>query len=175
MEPSSIMTFMSFTQQPSTPLSVLVARATACPMASSKPCSEMALSSVTLATLIRVCLPKPWLAAHLMTARNVYCGRSLAAPFLSLAVPLRWSGRPSAFLSLSPLREPPASFMRPLALSTAPSAMSWRLFLGILTCPTLLPSHNHPYPIGIQLTRTSQNSFSRDCLETPDRLHFMVP
>src|SRR5215203_1035044 len=58
MLPSSIMTFWSLTQQPSTPLSVLVARATAWLMASSKLCSETALSSVTLATLIRLCLPK---------------------------------------------------------------------------------------------------------------------
>src|SRR5215208_2587492 len=64
MLPSSIMTFMSFTQQPSTPLSVLVARATASFMASSKPSSEMALSSVTLAMLMRLCLPKPSLAAY---------------------------------------------------------------------------------------------------------------
>src|SRR5829696_4253821 len=64
MLPSSIMTFMSFTQQPSTPLSVLVARATAWLMASSKPSSEMALSSVTLAMLIRLCLLKPSLAAY---------------------------------------------------------------------------------------------------------------
>src|SRR5215210_3224562 len=133
MLPSSIMTFMSFTQQPSTPLSVLVARATARLIASSKPCSEMALSSVTLAMLIGVCLLKPSLAAYPIALRDVYCARSLAAPFLSLAVPLRWSERPSAFLSLSPLREPAASFTRPLALSAAPSALSRLLSLGILT------------------------------------------
>src|SRR5215216_973521 len=66
MLPSSIMTFMSFTQQPSTPLSVLVARDTACCMASSKPCSEMALSSVTLAMVIVCASFKPWFAAHLI-------------------------------------------------------------------------------------------------------------
>src|SRR5215218_10786993 len=158
MLPSSIMTFMSFTQQPSTPLSVLVARAMAWLMASSKPSFEMALSSVTLAMLIRSCLPKPSLAAYPMALRTVYCARSLAAPFLSLAVPLRWSERPSAFFSLSPLREPPASFTRPLALSTAPSALSLLLFLGILTLLTLLPTYGNPYPIGIQLTQTSENS-----------------
>src|SRR5918994_2922019 len=59
MLPSSIRTFISFTHAPSTPLSVLVARATAWLIASSKPCSEMALSSVTLAMLIRLCLLKP--------------------------------------------------------------------------------------------------------------------
>src|SRR5829696_206435 len=55
MLPSSIMTFISLTQQPSTPLSVLVARATAWLMASSKLVSEIALNSVTRATLIRIC------------------------------------------------------------------------------------------------------------------------
>src|SRR4028119_223094 len=39
-------------------------------------------------------------------------------------VPLRWSARPSAFLSLLPVRAPAASFMRPLALSIAPSLRS---------------------------------------------------
>src|SRR5215216_3823382 len=57
MLPSSIVTFMSLTHAPCTPLKVLVARATAWSMASSKPCSEMALSSVTLAMLMRSCLP----------------------------------------------------------------------------------------------------------------------
>src|SRR3954452_21656004 len=52
MLPSSINTFWSFTHAPSTPLSVLVARATASLTASSKLVSEVALSSVTLATLI---------------------------------------------------------------------------------------------------------------------------
>src|SRR3954452_1937361 len=52
MFPSSIRTFWSFTHAPSTPLSVLVARATASFTASSKLVSEVALSSVTLATLI---------------------------------------------------------------------------------------------------------------------------
>src|SRR5215212_7713609 len=69
MLPSSIMTFMSFTQQPSTPLKVLVARATAWSMASSKPCSEMALSSVTLAMLMRSCLPDRSLAAYPVALR----------------------------------------------------------------------------------------------------------
>src|SRR5215208_8219611 len=52
MLPSSIRTFWSLTQQPSTPLSVLVARATASLIASSKLVSEVALNSVTRATLI---------------------------------------------------------------------------------------------------------------------------
>src|SRR5215203_4862714 len=52
MLPSSIKTFWSLTQQPSTPLSVLVARATASLIASSKLVSEVALNSVTRATLI---------------------------------------------------------------------------------------------------------------------------
>src|SRR5919107_3744577 len=52
MLPFSIMTFWSLTHAPSTPLSVLVARATAWLMASSKPVSDVALNSVTRATLI---------------------------------------------------------------------------------------------------------------------------
>src|SRR5215213_37308 len=52
MLPSSIRTFWSLTHAPSTPLSVLVARATASFTASSKLVSEVALNSVTLATLI---------------------------------------------------------------------------------------------------------------------------
>src|SRR5215217_7087665 len=52
MLPSSIMTFISLTQAPSTFLRVLVARAMPCWMASSKPFSEIALISVTVATLI---------------------------------------------------------------------------------------------------------------------------
>src|SRR5215210_2813033 len=55
MLPSSIRTFWSLTHAPSTPLSVLVARATASFMASSKLVSEVALNSVTRATLIRIC------------------------------------------------------------------------------------------------------------------------
>src|SRR5215210_4572387 len=51
---------MSLIQAPSTPRSVEVARATPCLMASSKPVSETALSSVTLATDISP--PWPWLA-----------------------------------------------------------------------------------------------------------------
>src|SRR5215204_1749008 len=52
MLPSSIMTFLSLTQAPSTFLRVLVARAMPCWIASSKPFSEIALISVTVATLI---------------------------------------------------------------------------------------------------------------------------
>ena len=54
---------------------------------------------------------------------------SLILPFFSLAVPLVWSARPSAFLSLLPVREPAASFARPLAVSSAPSFLSWLLLL----------------------------------------------
>src|SRR5215203_5944131 len=49
---SSIRTFISLIHAPSTPLSVLVARATASFMASSKPVWDVALNSVTRATLI---------------------------------------------------------------------------------------------------------------------------
>src|SRR5688572_14150148 len=51
---------MSLIQAPSTPRRVEVARATPCLMASSKPVSETALSSVTLAT--DICSPLSWLA-----------------------------------------------------------------------------------------------------------------
>ena len=57
MLPSSIGTFWSLTYAPSMPLSVLVARATASLTASSKLISEVALSSVTRATLIRISVP----------------------------------------------------------------------------------------------------------------------
>src|SRR5215211_3806018 len=61
---------MSLIQAPSTPRRVEVARATPCLMASSKPVSEAALSSVTLAT--DICTPLPWLALcfpeHLLPA-----------------------------------------------------------------------------------------------------------
>src|SRR5215216_4342169 len=104
-----------------------------------------------------------------MPLRNVvYCARSLAAPFLSLALPSRWSERPSVFFSLSPLREPPASLTRPLALSTAPSALSLVLFLGILALPTLLSSYDL-YPIDIWLTRTSENAVKRKFAEVAFR------
>src|SRR3712207_5187666 len=53
MLPSEIMTFMSLIQAPSTPRSVLVARAMPCWMASSKLVSEIALISVTRATDIK--------------------------------------------------------------------------------------------------------------------------
>src|SRR5215212_7333993 len=47
----------------------------------------------------------------------VYESRSLRSPFFCLALP-------SLFLPLSPVRAPPASFIRPLALSIAPSSLS---------------------------------------------------
>src|SRR3712207_358045 len=49
-----------------------------------------------------------------------YESRSLRLPFFSLALPFLWSERPSLFVLLSPVRAPPASFMRPLALSHRP-------------------------------------------------------
>src|ERR687897_1276767 len=52
MVPSSMLTFISLTHAPSTPLSVLVARATASLMASSKLVSDVALNSVTRAMLM---------------------------------------------------------------------------------------------------------------------------
>src|SRR5215210_559509 len=59
MVPFSIRTFWSLIQAPSTPRSVDVARVTACWMASSKLVSEVALSSVTLATDIDPPLSSP--------------------------------------------------------------------------------------------------------------------
>src|SRR5215216_2806156 len=58
-----------------------------------------------------------------------YESRSLRSPFFSLALPFLWSERPSLFLPLSPVRAPPASFMRPLALSIFPSFLSSLLLL----------------------------------------------
>src|SRR3712207_3880616 len=52
MLPFSIMTFMSLTQAPCTPRKVLLARATASFMAASKLSEEMALNSVTVATVM---------------------------------------------------------------------------------------------------------------------------
>src|ERR687894_1245622 len=51
--------------------------------------------------------------------------RSLRFPFFCLALPFLWSELPSLLSFLSPVREPPASFMRPLALSIAPSSLSF--------------------------------------------------
>src|SRR5215210_5733183 len=70
MLPSSIRTFMSLIQAPSTPRSVEVARLTPCLIASSKLVSETALSSVTLATDIDSPLPWPvyCLFEHLLPA-----------------------------------------------------------------------------------------------------------
>src|SRR5215208_3672273 len=62
-----------------------------------------------------------------------YLSRSLALPSLSLAVPFVWSERPSAFFSLSPVTAPVASLALPLALSSAPSPLSW-LLLFLPTC-----------------------------------------
>src|SRR5918995_1097633 len=54
-----------------------------------------------------------------------YYSRSFRLPFFSLAFPRRWSARPLDLVSLSPVRAPAASFMRPLALSLAPSSLSF--------------------------------------------------
>src|SRR3712207_1932910 len=53
-----------------------------------------------------------------------YESRSLRSPFFCLALPFLWSERPSLFLLLSSVRAPPASFIRPLALSIVPSSLS---------------------------------------------------
>lgn len=55
--------------------------------------------------------------------RGSVCGRypakSFAAPDFSLAVPSRWSDRPSAILPLSPFRQPTACFARPFEVMPA--------------------------------------------------------
>src|SRR5918994_775160 len=53
-----------------------------------------------------------------------YDSRSLRSPFFFLVLPFLWSERPSLLSFLSPVRAPPASFIRPLALSIAPSSLS---------------------------------------------------
>src|SRR5215207_1880352 len=68
-----------------------------------------------------------------------YESRSLRSPFFSLSLPLRWSERPSLLSFLSPVREPPASFIRPLALSIAPSSLS--------SLPRLPPSRHICFPL----------------------------
>src|SRR5829696_6291198 len=79
-------------------------------------------------------VPRP-----LSRSSSPYESRSLRSPFFSLALPFLWSERPSLFLLLSPLRAPPASFMRPLALSIAPSFLS-RLLRFVPTVRSLLLS-----------------------------------
>src|SRR5829696_10219201 len=67
-----------------------------------------------------------------------YESRSLRLPFFSLILPFLWSERPSLFLLLSPVRAPPASFIRPLALSIFPSFLSsLLLLLGTPSAPSL--------------------------------------
>src|SRR5919112_3109947 len=74
MEPSWIMTFMSLTQAPSMFLKVLLARAIACWTASSKPFSEIALISVTVATL-KVMAPPFRILAHYSSRIGYHLGR----------------------------------------------------------------------------------------------------
>src|SRR5918993_5171743 len=74
MEPSSIMTFMSLTQAPSMFLKVLLARAMACWTASSKPFSEIALISVTVATVMVLAHPLyrcPLTTSHTLATTSV--------------------------------------------------------------------------------------------------------
>src|SRR5829696_3750425 len=71
MLPSSIMTFWSLTQAPSTFLRVLVARAMPCWTASSKPFSEIALISVTVATLISS-FETPFFGCSLTTTAYIF-------------------------------------------------------------------------------------------------------
>src|SRR5919112_2737552 len=92
MEPSWIMTFMSLTQAPSMFLKVLLARAMACWTASSKPCSEIALISVTVATLMVLAHPLlgcPLTTSHTLATTSV--GR--------LNLPLFVRGTPADFHS----------------------------------------------------------------------------
>src|SRR4028119_1052687 len=53
-----------------------------------------------------------------------YGSRSLRSPFFCLALPFLWSELPSLLSFLSPVRAPPPSLSRPLALSIAPSSLS---------------------------------------------------
>src|SRR5919107_1775399 len=86
----------------------------------------------------------------------LYLSRSLALPNLSLAVPLVWSERPSAFFSLSPVTAPAASLALPFALSRAPSPLSW-LLLFLPTCSFSLLRLGHVqctvYPYALRLKR----------------------
>src|SRR5688500_1690935 len=81
MLPSSMLTFISLTHAPSTPLSVLVARATATLMASSKLVSDVALNSVTramlmvFASLLDPSLPLICLVCSLIERRSNIIGR----------------------------------------------------------------------------------------------------
>src|SRR5215218_9478640 len=92
---------MSLIQAPSTPRRVEVARATPCLMASSKPVSETALSSVTLAT--DICSPLPWLAycfpEHLLPAPTEY-KRSVTGILRSESSP--WTHAKVLFVSVGP-------------------------------------------------------------------------
>src|SRR5215213_6778674 len=88
--------------------------------------------------------------------KALYLSRSLALPNLSLAVPLVWSERPSAFFSLSPVTAPVASLAFPFALSKAPSPLSW-LLLFLPTCSFSLLRLGHVqypvYPYALRLKR----------------------
>src|SRR5919202_4567688 len=76
--------------------------------------------------------------------------RSLRLPFFSLALALLWFERPSLFLLLSPLKAPPASLMRPLALSIAASFLSSLLLVPGTVCPLSFPQLTFPtyYTLG---------------------------
>src|ERR671917_1503359 len=74
-----------------------------------------------------------------------YESKFLRSPFFSLVLPFLCSERPSLFSFLSPVRAPPASFMRPLALSIAPSSLS--------SLPPLPPSRPMRSLLSIRLTR----------------------
>ena len=81
-------------------------------------------------------MPQPLI--HL--AQGYYLSRSLALPTLSLAVPFVWSERPSDFLASSPVTAPVASLALPLALSRAPSPLSWLLLFPLPAWFSLLRS-----------------------------------
>src|SRR5215212_7861882 len=85
MLPSSIRTFWSLTHAPSTPLSVLVARATASFMASSKLVWDVALNSVTRATLIRICASLQSSLPGLVTC--LICGPAARKPNIKAGTP----------------------------------------------------------------------------------------
>src|ERR687897_1071311 len=73
----------------------------------------------------------------------LYESRSLRSPFFSLALAFRWSERPSLFLPWSPVRAPPASFIRPLARSIFASSLP-----SLPPLPPSRPIYLPPYLVG---------------------------
>src|SRR3954453_12788176 len=95
---------------------------------------------------------------------------SLTLPFFSLTVPLVWSERPSDFLALSPVTAPAASLALPLALSSAPSLLSWPLlFLPMQVFPFLRFLHFHVLHYFVPARNLAKTDCAerRGCLYSP--------